>query len=136
MITTDVQALRQHFIANWPNDVPVFYALQPIDDQPVGIYTRFTVNPGASQHYVGSAANGAKLQLGRVWLQIFAPLQDGDTEVLRLIDLFAGIYRNWSSYDDAIRCQTEDVSGPFADPSGRYLYTVSIPWESYRTYQA
>lgn len=136
MITTDYQALRQHFINGWSAfpAVPVLYDNQPNERvEPKLQFVRFSVRAGASFHHAGSAQDGTRIQRGRVWLQIFTPAEMGDGEALAIADEFAALFRN-KRIGDAIQLKTEDIQ---TDPNARdgyFMISVSVPWESYRSY--
>lgn len=133
MIFQDVQTLQTRFVDEW-GAIPVFYDLQASEARPVdSIWCRFSVNPGASIHYLGGKSNGVKRRVGRIWLQIFIPAGDGSGQALEAIDAFTAIFANWSN--DLIQCETETVAGPFADKeTGMTMMTANIPYTSFHDY--
>lgn len=134
MITADILALQNRFVDLWDNGVPVFYDLQTNEARPVdALWCRFSVIPGGSKHYLGDREHGYKLQLGRVWLQVFIPEQSGTADAFNLIEKFTTIFRNWRT--DEILCETEQLNGATRDEeTGMAMMTVSIPWQSIRPY--
>lgn len=134
MITADILALQNRFVDEWDDSIPVFYDLQPLEERPVdALWCRFSVIPGASNHHLGGRETGFKRQLGRVWLQVFVPAQSGTAEALTVIETFASIFRNWRT--DEIQCETEQMGGATKDEeTGMMMFTVSIPWVSFRPY--
>ena len=138
MLLDDTQALTQHFVSNWATvstTVPVFYDNQPNAIPPAkAAWVRFSVRLGGSIHHAGSADDGVKKQLGRVWLQIFVPSQTGMGKAYTLAEGFALMFRNQRLDSHQIHLSTEDVSDPRDAGDSMMMMTVSVPFESYRRY--
>ena len=135
MLSLDYRALTEHFtLRSGVFTDPIFYANQPNSQPPVNsIWMRFSVIPGASQNHAGGAQDGVKKQLGRVWLQIFVPEQTGVGHAYDIADLFATMFRN-KRIQDIISTQTEEINIVPDGGDGMLMMTVSIPYESYRSY--
>lgn len=134
MLTTDFETIKQRFVDQWTNTVTTLYDNAPNQTlDPTLPYVRFSVIAGASEHAGGNAATGLKRQLGRIWLDIYIPRQQGEKAALDLIDEFAPIFRNWRSDDAALHCKTEEISRRDEEPY--YRVKVQFEWESLRSYQ-
>ena len=138
MITSDIQALTAHFVAQWASvstTVPVFYDNQPNAVTPTKApWVRFSVRMGASIHHAGSATSGVKKQQGRVWLQVFVPNQTGSGVMNTLVDGFMGIFENKRLDSSKIHMGTLQPSEPRDGGDGFTMMAVSVPFDSYRAY--
>lgn len=132
MITQDIDTLTIRFLDEWQGDgLPVVYDLQPQADHPDG-YIHFSVKMGGSRHAYGDAKSGGKKQIGRVWIDVVVPDEEGTARGTKLIEDFCAIFRNWT--DNIIQCETEDMSQPYTIDGGLVRFSASVPFTSIRPY--
>lgn len=134
MSNIDRKTLTARFKAAWNPTVPALYDNQPNVTMPTTAYVHFSVRQGDSQHYAGDRFTGSKLQLGRVWIQVFVPAQTSTGLADSLLDAFCAIFENWNSDDYAIEVATRDDNAPAMQPNGMMMFSTSIPWKSIRDY--
>jgi len=129
MLTDDLNALHARFHSQWPSHIRVEYDNQPAIAPLSGeTWARFHVEP--SDGLRRTFGIGRRSQLGRVMIQIFAPLGTADGEVATLAQTAAAIFNDWSSSDRKLRC---DLASFRTDQDEHwYWYTVSTAWESIR----
>ncbi|MFZ4165310.1 hypothetical protein [Brevundimonas sp. NPDC058933] len=127
----DLDAIRTHFVDSWDFDTIQTVmangeALDLKEDEPA---VRFSINPG-TRRLIG----GDRLyqQLGRVWLQIFVPKQQGAMMGFDLADKFTGLYRHWQSEDGCVRIEGEHVEQIPNGENGYFQVNVSVEWRSVR----
>lgn len=128
-----IRTLRQRFVSQWGSDIPVTYDLQPDAPRATGAYCHFRVTRGTTDHNAGSIDTGEATQFGRVWLQVFVPMDQGDALAQSLLDRFGNIFGNWRNSDPEIYCHLPDV-GPEGQVDGRFMMSVSVPYDAFLRY--
>ena len=127
MITDTIEALTDHFVDGWTNGVPAYFDNQPNAEPPLNApWCRFSVRLGASRNFAGGASQGKLLRQGRVWLQIFTPLETSTGTAYALAEEFAELFRNQSI--ESIFLKTEEIqTNPDSD---WFMVTVSVPFDA------
>ncbi len=102
---------------NWPN-----VSFTP--PNPPAIWMRVNIFSGeAVQLTIGSVTNAHRFP-GVIVIQIFAPLNAGDKDILAMADTVAGIFRNWCG--TTVSCGTATVKAIGPDGQGWYQVNVVI----------
>lgn len=135
-IKTDADALQARFDAQWATlrpTVPIAYDnAAAIDPTPAAPWVRFSVRAGnLDRGYIGGSS-GLYQGRGRVWVQIFVPVQSGAATADALLDDVVTIYRRWRSSDGAVRTDDAEFNTIPGDPVWHQI-NVSIPYVSWRT---
>lgn len=124
MRADNATTLRTRFVEQWRDDVPAIYDNQPITGiDPKRPYARLAIRFGVEVRDGFSSAR----QLGRVIVSVFVPKEHGDIPAYQLADEAASIFRNWSSSDFSIRCETPQTTVDVSDPDW-FRVDVSTPW--------
>lgn len=125
-VTADIIALSDRFLSEWNDLTPVAMEGLPALPEQDDAWVRFTIRPGRQNH-----GNLGRLyeQQGRVWLQVFVPVAEGDGLAYELADRFIEIFRSYR--EGNLICSTPDMNVVGED--GNWLQVnVSIFWRSYR----
>lgn len=133
-LTLDLQTLHDRFNDQWDavTTATLFMNAPAVDVVETEPFVRFSVTPGDNFISYGGSDGGVYTQLGRAWLQIFVPVNDGDATAFELADAFTAIFRNWKSADGCLRCLDHEINTT-PDVESTYLQiNVSIRWESLR----
>lgn len=125
----DLIVIRARFADTWeplnPN-VPYVFDDDTPQDQSQGVWARMSINPGAERRR--SIARRTYEQLGRVYLQVFAPKDTVSAELWPVAETFAATFRDWQSDDDRIRFDTPEYRLTSANGDEPAMLLVSIPY--------
>lgn len=102
----DLTVIRTRFFALWPSATIVLLDNDTNTAQPKTLFARLSIQPGAQRRL--SIASKTYEQLGRVYLQIFVPSEQGTRVGFELAETFTNIFRDWSSADYRVRFDTPE----------------------------
>ena len=134
-LSLDLAAIRNRFLDQWDRDAVLtvfenagdqFGPADPDEKEP---FVRFSINPGSQAFAMGT---GIYSQIGRVWLQVFIPANDGIAAGYALADQFTAIFRDWRSDDGCVRTSDAMVTQIPGGEDGYYQINISVKWESLR----
>jgi hypothetical protein len=136
-IKADIDALTERFRLQWAGlrpTVPVAWENSPaIDPQPNQAYVMFAVRVGTKQRgYIGNIV-GPYQSLGRVWVSIFVPVNEGTAIADELVDDVLSIFRRWRSADGAVRVDDGEINTITSDLNWHQV-NVSMPYVSWRNH--
>lgn len=125
----DLIVIRTHFAETWePLNLSVPYVFDDGEllDQPQGVWARMSINPGAQRRR--SIARRTYEQLGRVYLQVFAPTGTVSAELWPVAESFAETFRDWLSDDGRVKFDTPEYRLTPANDKEPTMLLVSIPY--------
>ena len=135
-ITTDITALRSHFINTVETanpDLVVIKDNQPNEQPPAnGPWARFVIRPGSKSIVEGGSLKRFQ-QLGIAIFQIMVPPQMGDAVGYDLADACDVAFKNWRSADGAVTVEsTEYRIVPPTERSPFFQINYQLNWRSKR----
>lgn len=89
-------------------------------------WVRFQVLDGEMKQFELGATLKGHRNMGIISIQVFAPLNAGETAALTLADTVCGIFRNWSGA--TVRCFAASIKDVGPDVSGWYQINVTVPF--------
>lgn len=125
----DLGVIRTRFLDAWETldpAIPYVFDLTRPPVEPEGIWARVSVMPGSERRR--SIARRTYEQLGRVYLQVFAPVGVFDDELWAVAEHFATTFRDWLSDDGRIRFDTPEFRLTPATGGNDHMLVVSIPY--------
>jgi len=121
--------LRTRFLDQWLDPVvTVFDNAEAVEIDGAEPFVRFAIR-FADERRLSTGANALHSVIGRVWLQVFVPNQEGTAMALDLADAFAAIFRNWRSLDGSVTCSSPSID-TVPSNDGWHQVNVSIPFEA------
>lgn len=122
---TQHNELRTRFNTMWGSTTPIAWAnAEFTPPSPPSPWVRFVVSDGQStQTTVGASTNNHR-HYGVVYVQIFVPLDAGDSVALGYADTIAGIFRNW--YGTNITCRQPRIKDVGPEGNGWYQVNVTV----------
>lgn len=127
----DLTAIRLRFQEIWGAaypDVPYVFDNEPPVEEPDGPWVRLSVQPGVQRRRPGVAITTYE-QLGRAYLQVFIPDNEGDHDGWAMAEAVGDGFRDWRSEDWTLWVQAPTYST--AQQEGEpFMILVSVPYRS------
>jgi hypothetical protein len=119
---------------SWATKPQTAYPNESFTPNPNTIFARLTIVGGEEQRMDigGGQGNRTYRVPGVIGVQLFAPLNKGNNEVLVKADEIATIFRNWCG--STVNCGAASISEIGPDGEGHYQCNITIPFHS--DYQA
>jgi hypothetical protein len=128
----DLTVIRSRFQSIWSAaypDVPYVFDNEPPVDEPGGPWVRLSVQPGVQRRRGRNSQGITYDQLGRVYLQVFVPDDEGDHDGWTMAEFVGHGLCDWRSHDWSLWIQSPTYSTSSQDGEP-FMILVDLPYRS------